>query len=116
MPTTTTDVILTIMFLLGMALFGLAMLAVALRVGPRRGFWNQPAANLRHPGSRVIVGLYVFAFVHLALGLYITFFIEPQEFGVLVVCVLMAAFYVLCGHSYQLAHRVARGRAKWRTR
>ncbi len=110
--TTTTDVILTIVFLLGMALFGLAMLALVLCVGPRRGFWNQPAAVLRRPGGRVVIGLYVFALVHVLLGLWVTFFIEPQDFGVLVVLVATACFYILCGHAYAFAHAVVRRRER----
>ena len=111
MESTTTDIVLTVLFLLGMALFGLAMLALVLRVGPRRGFWNQPAAELRRPGTRLVVWLYVFAAVHVLLGLSITFFVEPMDVGVLVVCVFAAGFYILCGHAYQFAHAVV-GRRK----
>jgi hypothetical protein len=116
MISTTTDIVLTVLFLLGMALFGLAMLALVLRVGPRRGFWNQPAAELRRPRPRVIGWLYVFAAVHVLLGLYVTFFIEPHQVGVLIVLVLTAGFYVLCGHAYQLAHAVVDRRERRRAR
>lgn len=116
MESTTTDIVLTVLFLAGMALFGLAMLALVLRVGPKRGFWNQPAAVLRRPGSRVVVWLYLFAAVHVLLGLGVVLFIEPRDFGVLIVLVLMAAIYVLFGHGYQLAHSIADRRQERRAR
>jgi hypothetical protein len=88
------------------------MLGVALRVGPRRGFWNQPAAMLRRPGGRVFVGLYAFAIVHVLLGVGVVLLVPGGEVGVLVVLVGAALFYVLCAHSWVIAHRLPRRRAR----
>jgi hypothetical protein len=110
MSGTHTDILLAALFLAGIALFGLAMLGVALRVGPKRGTWNQPAAALVRPGRGMFVTMYVVAAVHVLLGLIAAIKVPGAGVGVLVVLVAMAAFYVLCAHSFALATRVAHRR------
>lgn len=106
----TTDKLLVIAFLGGMALFGLAMLAVVLRVGPRRGTWNQPAAAFVRPGRRMGAGMYAMAVLHVVAGIVCAVSVPGAGTGVLVVLVAMAAFYVLCAHSFSVASRVAHRR------
>lgn len=112
MESTTTDIVLTALFLAGMALFGLALLAVSLRVGPRRGSWNQPAAMLRRPGRRMFVGMYAVAVLHVLTGLGIALFVPGGGIAIFLVLLAMAMFYVLCAHSWALANRVARRRER----
>lgn len=104
----TIDVALTAAMLLGFVLFGLAMYALTLRVGPRNGHWNQPAAMLRPTGRRVFIALYAFAAVHVAIGLVAALAIPGGSLDVFVVLAAMAAFYVLCAHSWSIAYAVAR--------
>ena len=110
--TTTTDIVLVAFFLAGMALFGLAMLAVALRVGPRRGFWNQPAAALRAPGRRMFIGMYAVAILHVLTGLGVALLVPGGGIGIFLVLLATAVFYVLCAHSWALAHAVRRRRER----
>lgn len=112
MISTTTDIVLVTLFLLGMALFGLAMLAVALRAGPRRGYWNQPAAMLRQPGRRMFLGMYAVAILHVLTGLGIALFMPGAGIGIFLVLLATAVFYVLCAHSWALAHAVKRRRER----
>ena len=110
MDSTTVDIVLTIMFLAGMALFGLAMLGVSLRFGPRRGTWNQPAAALVRPGRRMFVALYAVAALHVALGLVLALAFPGGGIAILLVLVATGCFYVLCAHSWSLAHSLKRRR------
>jgi hypothetical protein len=110
MSGTTTDILLAALFLAGIALFGLAMFGVALRVGPKRGTWNQPAAALVRPGRGVFIAMYAFAIAHVILGLIAAVKVPGAGAGVLVVLVVMAAFYVICAHSFALAARVTHRR------
>jgi hypothetical protein len=112
MDSITVDIIIAVLFLAGMALFGLAMLGVALRVGPRRGTWNQPAAALVRPGRRLFLAMYGLAALHVLVGLIAAFAVPGGEIDVLLVLVGAGAFYVLCAHSFALAHSVARRRAR----
>ena len=107
MHSSTVDIVIVSLLLGGMALFGLAMLGVALRVGPRRGTFNQPAAALRRPGRRMFASMYVLAAVHVALGLAVAIAVPGGGIAVLLVLVAMASFYVLAAHSFALAHSVA---------
>ena len=107
-----TDIVLVVLFLLGMALFGLAMLAVALRAGPRRGYWNQPAAMLRQPGRRLFLGMYGIAALHVLTGLGVYLLVPGGEIGIFFVLLAAAVFYVLCAHSWALAHAVKRRRER----
>lgn len=110
MISTTTDIVLVSLFLVGMVLMGLAMLGVCLRVGPRRGYWNQPAAMLRRPGRGMFIAMYAFAFGHVVLGLIAATMVPGGGIAVLVVLTAMGTFYLLCAHSFALAHTVARKR------
>lgn len=112
MSSTTVDIVIVALLLAGLALFGLAMLGVALRFGPRRGFWNQPAAALRRPGRVTFVGLYALAAVHVLLGIVAATAVPGGGLGVLLVLAAMAAFYVLCAHSYALATGVTSRRGR----
>jgi hypothetical protein len=103
METSTTDLVLVTAMLVGFALFGLAMLAVALRYGPRRGYWNQPAAALRRPGRFTFRGMYAVAIVHVVLGVVVAIAVPGAGIGMLLVLVATACFYVLCAHSFALA-------------
>lgn len=110
MTGTTTDIVIVVLLLAGFALFGLAMLGVALRVGPRRGTWNQPAAALARPGRGMFIAMYALALVHVVLGVIAAAAVPGAGVGVLVVLVAMGAFYVLCAHSFALASAVVRRR------
>lgn len=111
MHSTTTDIVLVSMLLVGMILMGVAMLGVSLKFGPRRGFWNQPAAVLRRPGRITFISMYALALLHVACGIIAATQVPGGGIGVLVVLTTMGAFYVLCAHSFALAHSVARRRA-----
>ena len=110
MDSTTVDIVLVIAFLLGMALLGVALLGVSLRVGPRRGTWNQPAAMLVRPGRRMVVAMYALAAVHVLLGLALAIAAPGGGIAILLVLVAMGTFYVMCAHSFQLAHSIRRRR------
>lgn len=110
MDSSTVDIAIVTLSLAAMAGFGVLMLAVALKVGPRRGYWNQPAAKLRPTGRGMLLAMYAMAALHVALGLVAAFAVPGGGIGVLVVLVAMATFYVLCAHSWALAHAVARRR------
>lgn len=112
MISTATDILLVTLFLLGMALFGLAMLAVALRAGPRRGYWNQPAAMLRQPGRRMFLGMYGVAVLHVLTGAGVALFVPGGGIDIFFVLLAAAVFYVLCAHSWAIAHAVRRRRER----
>jgi hypothetical protein len=95
MISTNTDIVLVTLFLVGMVLMGLAMLGVCLKVGPRRGYWNQPAAMLRRPGRGMFIAMYAFALGHVVLGLVAATQVPGAGIGVLVVLTAMGSFYVL---------------------
>lgn len=88
-----------------MALFVLAMFALVLRVGPRSGFFNQPAEKFRPPGRIMQVSMYIFAALHVAVAVVAAIAIPSVGGSVILVGIGMAAFYVLAG----LSHRVAQG-------
>lgn len=108
---TTTSTILAAAFLLGMALFGLAMLVLVLRLGPARGFLNQPAAALRKPGGTLVVALYVLAVLHVLAGISIVVAVPGSGIGIIFVNAAMAGFYVLCANAYSLARSASRRRS-----
>lgn len=112
MSATTIDMLLTAGFLLGMALFGLAMFAIARRVGPRSGNWNQPAAMLRRPGRRMFVGMYAIAVLHVLVGVGLAVFAPGGGIAIFLVLLVTGTFYALGAHSWSLAHRVARRRVR----
>ncbi|MCW2927000.1 MAG: hypothetical protein JWM86_968 [Thermoleophilia bacterium] len=107
-----TDIVLVTALFAGMILFALAMLGVSLRFGPRRGTWNQPAAKLVKPGRGMFVAMYTLAIAHVLLGLVAATMVPGGGLAVFVVLVAMATFYVLCAHSWALAHAVARKRQR----
>lgn len=103
------------------ALFALAMLAVVLLVGPRRGTWNQPAAAYVAPGRGMRLAMYALATVHVLVGAVAALVLPGGGFAVFLVAVLMALFYVACGASTHLAaladrHRHRRDRMHHATR
>lgn len=108
MASTTTDLLLVAALLGGMALFGIALLLLVLRVGPKRGTWNQPAAALRRPGRVTFGGVYALAIAHVLLGIGIALRAPGNGTAMLVLLVVVACFYVLLAHSYSLATRVTR--------
>lgn len=100
-------------FWLAIVLLGVVMiagLAVVLRFGPRRGYWNQPAAELRAPGRRTRILLYALALLHVGMGLAA---IAAPGVGVsaLVVAVLVAVFYAACAQVMAIA-AVSRSRER----
>jgi hypothetical protein len=108
MSETTTDIVIVTGLLVGFALFGLAALLLVLRVGPRRGSWNQPAAKLRQPGRRMFLSMYVVAALHVIAGLGLAIFAPGGGLAIFLVLLVMGTFYALGAHSWSLAHRVAR--------
>ena len=110
MESTTTDIVLVALFLAGMALLGVALLVLVLRVGPRRGYWNQPAAELRQPGRRMFVAMYALAAVHVVLGLVAALAVPGGGIGIFLVLLATGAFYVLCAHAWSVARAIARRR------
>lgn len=100
----------------GFVLFSLAMWALALRYGPRRGYWNQPAAALRRPGRRTFLSMYAIAALHVIAGIAGAIAVPGAGIGVLLVLVVTAGFYVLCAHSYALASSAAERRRRRRAR
>jgi hypothetical protein len=110
MLTTTLDLTLTVVLLIAFIVFALAMLGVALRWGPRRGTWAQPAASLRRPGRATALAMYSMAALQLVAGIVAATQIPGVGTGVLLVCAACSGFYVLCAVSYSLAMRVSRPR------
>ena len=108
MASTTTDLLLVTALLGGMALFGMIALLLVLRVGPKRGSWNQPAAMLRLPGRFTFTGVYALAILHVAAGIGIALRAPGDGTAMLVLLVIVACFYVLMAHSCALAMRVGR--------
>lgn len=108
---TTTATTLAAAVLIGFVLMGLAMLAVALRVGPRRGTWNQPAAALRRPGRGVVLAMHALAVLHLLAGIVVAAAVPGGGFDIFVVLAVTAGFYVLCANGYSLARSAERRRS-----
>jgi len=106
MDLSTHDLVRITLVLISFVLFSLAMLAVVLRAGPKRGTWNQPAAELRAPGKRMSIGLYVAAALHVITGIILAVAMPGGGIAILVVLVVTACFYVLFAQSYALAHKV----------
>jgi hypothetical protein len=93
-------------------LVALAMMVLVLRFGPKRGTWNQPAAQLRRPGRKMSWGLHLVALLHVAAGIVLAVKVPGGGAAVLVVLVLMACFYELCAYSFSLATSVAARRRR----
>ncbi|MCW2960144.1 MAG: hypothetical protein JWM90_531 [Thermoleophilia bacterium] len=111
MESTTTDLVLVAAMLALFVVFGVAMLAVALRYGPKRGTWNQPAAAFRRPGRFTFRGMYAVAIVHVLLGIIVTVAVPGAGIGILLVLIFTGCFYVLCAHSFALASGIQRRRS-----
>lgn len=94
-----------------MTVFLVALYVLALRFGPRRGTWNQPAAGFRAPRRWLVVLLLGLATAHVAAGV-IAMIVAPRS-GVLVglVSVMAAGGYALFAASGVLAVRMQRRRA-----
>lgn len=97
--------------IIGFTLFLLAFAVLVVRVGPGRGHWNQPAARLMRPGTKLVLALWVFAAAHVLLGLLITVRVPNAGAGVLIVATLMGGMYVLMAYGYQVATLVTARRA-----
>ncbi|MEO6866553.1 MAG: hypothetical protein ABI200_00870, partial [Gaiellales bacterium] len=89
----------------------LAMLGVALRFGPRRGTWNQPAAAFVRPSRWLMICMYAFAAAHVVVGIIAATMVPGAGIGVLLVLVATAVFYVVGAHSYALVKGVERRRS-----
>lgn len=108
MEATTLDVVLVAAMLAFFVVFGLVMLAVALRYGPKRGTWNQPAAAYRRPGRFTFRGMYAGAIIHVVLGIIVLIAVPGAGIGILLVLVATGCFYALCAHSFALASGIQR--------
>lgn len=107
MPTHTAQLLGAAGLLALFVLFAAAAFGLVLRLGPRRGSWNQPAAALRRPGRRMSWGLHLVALLHVAAGVVLAMKVPGGGAAVLVVLVAMACFYELCAWSFSLATSVA---------
>src|SRR5687767_11231029 len=103
----TTDIVITVLLFVGFLLFALGMFGAALRFGPKRGTWNQPAAALVRPGRKMFVTMYLIAAVHAAVGLVLAFTVPGGGPAIFFVLLFMGGFYVLCAHSFALANKTA---------
>lgn len=108
----TTDIVIAVLMFVGFILFALAMWGVALRFGPRRGYWNQPAAALMRPGRKLMWSMYAIALVHVLLGTVLAFAAPSGGVAVFLVLLVMGIFYVLCAHSFSLATSVVERRRR----
>lgn len=108
MSPSTTGILLAILLLAIFTAACLGLLWAVLRVGPGRGSWNQPAAMLRRPSRPMFMAMYAFAALHVALGIALAIALPGGGgFAIVIVMAASASFYVLCAHSWALAHRVA---------
>lgn len=82
--------------------FMLGMFVLALRFGPRRGYWAQPAAKFEAPGRKLAIVLYCIAGLHVLAGVAAS---AADSIGpsVIVVAVAAALFYVGCAQAMSLA-------------
>ena len=92
--------------------FWVVFVVAVLRFGPRRGQWNQPAAELRPPGRRTRIALYVTAAVHVVVGVVAALASPGTAFwrgtGLVIVALAAAVFYVACAECMRIAARIAR--------
>ncbi|MCW2973185.1 MAG: hypothetical protein JWN72_1458 [Thermoleophilia bacterium] len=93
-------------------LFALGMFVLAVRFGPKRGTWNQPAAKLRRPGRRLTWMLHAVTLLHVVAGIVLAVKVPGGGAAVLVVLIAMACFYELCAYSFSLATSVAARRQR----
>lgn len=93
-------------------LFALGMFVLALRFGPKRGSWNQPAAKLRPTGRKLAWGLHLVTLLHVVAGIVLAVKVPGGGVAVLVVLIVMACFYELCAYSFRLATSVTARRRR----
>lgn len=85
---------------------GLACMWLVMRIVPRAGTWNQPAAAFRAPGRMVQLAMYLLALAHVLAGAIVASRLPGGfEPGVAVVGVVVAGFYVACAHVSLIARR-----------
>jgi hypothetical protein len=108
----TTDILLTGLLFVFFILFALAMLVLCLRFGPRRGYWNQPAAGLVRPGRRMFRSLYAVAILHVLVGAGLALFAPGGGPVIFLVLLGTGAFYAVAAHSWTVGtrtmHRIPR--------
>jgi hypothetical protein len=93
----------------GFGLLCLAMFVLALRFGPRRGTWAQPAAKFVPPGRKLAWTLYAFGLAHVALGVAATGPVDgANAVATVVIETVMGLFYVACGKVVLIAGLVGR--------
>ncbi|MBC7644350.1 MAG: hypothetical protein H7123_04430 [Thermoleophilia bacterium] len=80
-----------------------ALYAATLKYGPRRGYWNQPAARLRAPGRQLVIALWIFAALHAVAGLAMMVFSDTYGLSVFIVSLLMGGFYGAMAMVMQIA-------------
>lgn len=93
-----------------MAIVVLAMFALVLRVGPRSGFYNQPAERFRPPARWLQVAMIAFGVCHVIVGVVAAVLIPGVGGSVILVAIGMALFYVLAAWSHGISKRVVEHR------
>lgn len=103
--------IAVVISVVGIVLFLLAFYALTLRFGPGRGNFNQPAAALREPGTRVVRTLYVVAALHVLMGA-IVWLAAPGfnglVWGALLIGIAMGGFFLACAWVMKIADAAPR--------
>lgn len=90
----------------GIALFMFTFYVLTLRFGPRRGYFNQPAAALRAPGRRMVTALYAVAAVHVVLGAVVWLSAPGSNglvWGALLIGIAMGGFFLACAWVMKIA-------------
>jgi hypothetical protein len=81
----------------------LAMYALVLRFGPRRGNWGSPAAAFRAPGRATTTGLLVLAALHALAGVVLAIALPGGNVGVLLVGLAAGALYAAMSQATRIA-------------
>jgi hypothetical protein len=85
----------------------LALGAMVLRFGPRRGYWNQPAAVLRPVRSWLRISMWSIGAVHVVVGIGVAIAVPGAGFAIVAVCAGMGGIYVLFGEAWAAGKRIA---------
>ncbi len=83
----------------------LLMFALALKIGPSRGHWNQPAPGFKRVPGWMTVVFWLVGILHLVSGVAL-----GSEYGlyVVIVAALMGLFWLLLAHVNILARKLGR--------